>query len=422
MKLLTKTSRYYLIASIAIFMISGLIVSHLLHHIFYRQIDETLNEEKLLVEETINYSDSVPDFSPVFGHMIEVTILNHPHKKNTTIHDTDMYNSQIGSFISYRHLSIENTSIRNQGYIINIYKPLQESESLIAEILFAILAVFISLMVVFGLVNYFIARRVWIPFYRILHNLSEHNLLEEKPLKPIKSDIHEFILLNQALQKMSNKIRQDYFNLKEFNENAAHELQTPLAIIKTKMDLLIQNESLTQEQLHLIGSVYDATSKMAKLNQGLLLISKIGNNQFTDLEEIDLIRLIDRTLSNFGEMIEFRKLTVTRHFETPVILRLNRILAEILVTNLISNSIKHNYESGQIEIVANTGFLKISNSGQSITVNPSELFERFRKSGSKNNDSIGLGLSIVKKITELYQFRIEYLYEHEVHTIQIFFE
>lgn len=421
MKLLTKTSRYYLIASVAIFMISGLIVSHLLHHIFYRQIDETLNEEKLLVEETINYSDSVPDFSPVFGHMIEVTILNHPHKKNKIIHDTVMYDSRIGSFISYRHLSIENTSIRNQGYIINIFKPLQESESLIAEILFAILAVFVSLMVVFGLVNYFIARRVWIPFYRILHNLSEYNILEEKPLTPIKSDIHEFILLNQALQKMSNKIRQDYFNLKEFNENAAHELQTPLAIIKTKMDLLIQNESLTNEQLHLIGSVYDATSKMAKLNQGLLLISKIGNNQFTEIEEIDLIRLIDRTLSNFGEMIEYRKLKVTSHFETPVVIRLNRILAEILVTNLISNSIKHNYESGHIEIVANSGILRISNSGQSMTVNPSELFERFRKSGSKNNDSIGLGLSIVKKITDLYQFRIEYLYDRELHTIQIFF-
>ncbi len=422
MKLLTKTSRYYLIASVAIFMISGLIVSHLLHHIFYSQIDETLNEEKLLVEETINYSDSVPDFSPVFGHMIEVTILNHPHKKNEIIHDTVMYDSRIGSFISYRHLSIENTSIRNQGYIINIYKPLQESESLIAEILFAILAVFISLMVVFGLVNYFIARRVWIPFYRILHNLSEYNILEEKPLKPINSDIHEFVLLNQALQKMSNKIRQDYFNLKEFNENAAHELQTPLAIIKTKMDLLIQNESLTQEQLHLIGSVYDATSKMAKLNQGLLLISKIGNNQFTEIEENDLIRLIDRTLSNFGEMIEYRKLTVNRHFETPVVIRLNRILAEILITNLISNAIKHNYESGHIDIVANSKMLRISNSGQSMTVNPSELFERFRKSGSRNNDSIGLGLSIVKKITDLYQFRIEYLYDHELHTIQILFE
>ena len=422
MKLLTKTSRYYLIASVAIFMISGLIVSHLLHHIFYSQIDETLNEEKLLVEETINYSDSVPDFSPVFGHMIEVTILNHPHKKNEIIHDTVMYDSRIGSFISYRHLSIENTSIRNQGYIINIYKPLQESESLIAEILFAILAVFISLMVVFGLVNYFIARRVWIPFYRILHNLSEYNILEEKPLKPINSNIHEFVLLNQALQKMSNKIRQDYFNLKEFNENAAHELQTPLAIIKTKMDLLIQNESLTQEQLHLIGSVYDATSKMAKLNQGLLLISKIGNNQFTEIEENDLIRLIDRTLSNFGEMIEYRKLTVNRHFETPVVIRLNRILAEILITNLISNAIKHNYESGHIDIVANSKMLRISNSGQSMTVNPSELFERFRKSGSRNNDSIGLGLSIVKKITDLYQFRIEYLYDHELHTIQILFE
>lgn len=421
MKLLTKTSRYYLISSVVIFIISGLIVNHLLHHIFYRQIDETLNEEKLLVEETINFSDSIPDFSPVFGHMIEVTILNNPHKKNEIIHDTVMYDSRTGSFISYRHLSIENTSVKNQGYIINIYKPLPESESLIAEILIAILVVFVSLVLVFGLVNYFIARRVWIPFYRILRNLSEYNILREMPLKPIRSDIHEFMLLNQALQDMSNKIRQDYLNLKEFNENAAHELQTPLAVIKSKMDLLIQDESLTPWQLNLISSVYEATAKMSRLNQGLLLISKIGNNQFANVEEIDLIQLINKTLDTFREMIEYHNIRVTRQFDPPVMLRLNRALAEILITNLISNSIKHNVGSGWIELFANKEMLRISNSGHSLTINPDNLFERFRKSGSTNSDSVGLGLSIVKKITDLYHFRIEYLYDRESHTIQIFF-
>ena len=419
MKLLTRTSLSYILISVVVFIISGLVFLNLLHHIFKRQLDKTLNEEKLLIEQTINYSDSVPDFRLVFGHMIDVTILNSPQKKTGHIKDTLMYDSELGTFASFRHLFAENTSIRQKGYTINIYKPLRDSEKLIEEIVIALGLVFISLLLLLVLFNYFIIRRVWIPFYQILHTLSKYEIDQETPLDLAKSDIHEFKLLIQVLERMSKKIRHDYMSLKEFNENAAHELQTPLAIIKSKLELLIQKENLDENQLQLISAVFEATTRMSKLNQGLLLISKIDNNQFLQTEEINLTELIDRTIEHFEEMIDHLGISVSKSYQYPAILKMNPILAEIFITNLVSNAIRHNISQGRINLVVTHDSFLIENTGRKMKTDPRDLFERFRKS-ENNSDTVGLGLSIVQKIVNLYQMKVEYLYNEGLHTLKIF--
>ena len=419
MKLLTRTSRYYLLISVVVFIISGLIFFRLLHSVFEKQLDETLFEEKLLIEETINFSDSVPDFRSVFGHMIDITILNTTHVKTEYIRDTLMYDSDQGSFAAFRHLFVENTSVKHKGYTINIYKPLRDSEKLIAEIILVVALVFIILLILLVWVNYFIARRVWIPFYRTIRNLSHYEINQEKPLNLLKTDIYEFNLLNQALEKMSKKIRQDFINLKEFNENASHELLTPVSVINSKLELLIQREDLDEQQLQLISAVFDATSRISKLNQGLLLISKIENNQFTQAEEVDIAQIIDITLEHFEEIIEHRKIVITKEYFHKVTLNMNRTLAEILITNLISNAIRHNIASGNIEIILAADSFSVTNTGQHLKTDPARLFERFRKSES-NPDSVGLGLSIVQKIANLYQMKVTYTYSEGLHTLKIF--
>ncbi len=418
MKLLTRTSLSYIFISGVVFLISGLIFYNLLHNIFKRQLDETLHEERLLIEQTINYSDSVPDFRQVFGHLIDVTILNAPQPKTGYIRDTLMYDNELGTFASFRHLFAENTSIRNKGYIINIYKPLRDSENLIAEIVISMTLVFLTLLFLLIIVNYFITRRVWIPFYRILHNLSKYEINLAIPLELVKTDIYEFNLLSQTLDKMSKKIRLDYLNLKEFNENAAHELQTPLAIIKSKLELLIQKENLDEMQLQLISAIFEATTRMSKLNQGLLLISKIENNQFRDLGEINLQMLLDKTTEHFEEMIDHRKISVSKNYQYDVRLNMNPALAEIFITNMVSNAIRHNIIQGRIDINVMQDYFSITNTGQMMKTDPRDLFERFRKSGN-NPDSVGLGLSIVQKIANLYNMKVEYLYCDGLHTLKV---
>ncbi len=421
MKLLTKTSIYYIFFSLITFLIGGFILFPVLKSIFYNQMDENLSTEKLLIIEQINYSDSLPDFRTVFGHHIEVTVFNEPKRKFGFIKTTDLFDKEEGKFVPYRHLIAEGTSIRNKGYIISIYKRLDETQTLMATVLLAMAILFLFLMALLIFVNYFSSRRVWVPFYQTLQNLHKFDISQDRPLVLTKSSTHEFVLLNKALERMSKKIRRDYFSLKEFNENASHELQTPLAIISSKLELLIQNENLSEEQLQLIESVYEATTRMSKLNQGLLLISKIDNNQFIKTEQVEINKLVEKYLENFEEFIQMKEIEITRDFREPGIVQMNAVLADILVSNLLTNSIRHNIREGKITILIDRNRFLISNTGQHLTTDPVKLFDRFRKSERGTGDSVGLGLAIVKEIIDHYHMEIEYSCKDNIHTLLVVF-
>jgi signal transduction histidine kinase len=418
MKLLTRTSINYIFFSVIAFLIGGFIFYHVVRSIFYRQIDETLRMEKILIEEQIDFSDTLPDFRQVFSHMIEVTVYNTPRKKFEFIKDTMLYEQTRNKLIPVRQLICMNTSIRDKGYIISISKPLAETDQLITTIVGALVLLFVFLMGLLVFVNYFISKSIWDPFYRALESLKHFDIRQDSTIVLKESKIREFRQLNTTLDRMTRKLRRDYMNLKEFNENASHEIQTPLAIIKSKLELLIQGEGLNRSQMEMINSVYEAATRMSKLNQGLLLISKIDNNQFNTTEHVNLQNLIDRTLEHFEEITEMKNIRIRRIFHAPVITEMNPVLSEILISNLVSNSIRHNIQGGEITIITDAESLCISNTGHPVSVAPEELFRRFRKS-DRTADSVGLGLAIVRKIVDFFQFEITYTIKENIHEIRI---
>ena len=360
----------------------------------------------------------MPDYQSVYGHLLQISLFNHPRKHYERLNDTVMFDMKLEDFRLYRHLRVESTTQDGKGYIVNLFKPLENRKMLTEDIIFSMIILFLILSGFLIFMNYVIVRRVWIPFYRTLHALNHYDLNVQMPLHLSATDIREFRLLNDTLNKMSEKILQDYLNLKEFNENAAHELQTPLAVIKSKLDLLIQNEKMDESQMNLINSIYEATTRMSRLNQGLLLISRIQNNQFNVSEEVNIETIVDNTLVHFGEMIDLQFIRVTKQYIDPMVVYMNRTLAEILVNNLISNAIRHNIQNGSIHITMNAKIFTIANTGPSLNVDPRQLFERFRKSDERLG-SVGLGLSIVQKICTLYQLTANYNYNDGLHTLVI---
>ncbi len=420
MKLLTRISLSYIAFSFIAFVIGGVIFSNVIRSIFYTQIDDNLRTEKLLIEEQINYSDSLPDFRLVFGHLIEVTVFNAPCKKYESIKDTLLFNKKKSELLPYRQLVAKNTSLHQRGYLIRIFMPIDETETLIKTIIIALTLFFLALLALLIYVNYFISRSVWNPFYRTLESLTRYDISRSTPLLLQDSKISEFKQLNKTLDHMSKKLQQDYRSLKEFNENASHEIQTPLAIIKSKLELLVQNEALNGDQMRIINSVFEATNRMSKLNQGLLLISKIDNNQFPIAEKINFRLLIEKSLEHFEELISLKKICVTVSFSQSIEREMNRSLAEILISNLLSNAIRHNIEEGEIQVLMDAENLTISNTGHPLTLPPNELFERFRKS-DRNSDSAGLGLAIVKRILHIYNYPIDYTVDGSIHQLKISF-
>jgi signal transduction histidine kinase len=403
-----------------IFTAGGISFYKLVRLTIIRQIDTSLITDSKIIEEQMRYYNRIPDFTSVFGHQIEVTLYDLRISPSQNISDTVIISQEDDSSAEYRHLLVKGNMKDGRGYMINIYKSLEDTRKLIMDLFIVICLAFVTLSFVLIAVNYWISRKLWLPFYRTLSKIRNFNINEKLQLNLTTTGIKEFDMLNRVLNTMSEKIRADYFNLKEFTEDASHEIQTPLSIIKSKLELLFQSKNLSDKQAENIKAIYEATTRLSKLNHSLLLISRIQNQQYANTGQVDLAKLLGKFLMHFKEVIDQKNIRIDEHYHSANTLNMNPDLAEILTSNLLGNAIKHNIEDGWVSIDLSDDDLVITNTGHHIDSDPGELFKRFRK-GNTSSDSSGLGLSIVNKIASLYNMKAEYSVSGNIHTFRLDF-
>ena len=234
-----------------------------------------------------------------------------------------------------------------------------------------------------------------------------------------ETNIEEFNELNSSLNSMAAKIYNDYVNMKEFTENAAHEMQTPLAVAQSKIELLLQDNNLTNEQVESILQASDALNRLSKLNQSLLLLAKIENNQYETNKTVSLNDITNKYLQLFQEVVKDKEVKVETNFEENFLLQLHPLLAESLISNLIGNAVKYNYKGGKISIETDKNEYKISNTSNFPPIHTQQLFKRFNNSNKGTDTSNGLGLAIVKKIADTHNLEIIYNSENGTHNFSI---
>jgi signal transduction histidine kinase len=178
---------------------------------------------------------------------------------------------------------------------------LVRNQDFILAITLSVGIVVLLLIITVYFVNTIIMRNVWLPFYNNLETLKNFSVENDKGLELQQSNIDEFQELNNSLSKLTNKIKSDFNNLKEFTENASHEMQTPLAIMQSKSEILLQSENLTKNQVEQIRTIYQSVQRLSKLNKTLLLLAKIENRQFKDLETIEVNKVIEKQLEIFED-------------------------------------------------------------------------------------------------------------------------
>ena len=418
MKLLTKSTFYFLLLSILVMLAGAALLYLTIKKVIYRQIDESLITEKTIIEDQIRQTDTIPDFEGTFGHQIEVKLLNYHVNRVQSIKDTDIYDTKSDSFIPFRYIFSSGNSVGKKGFIITIFQIISEKNELLHDIEVYMFSLFFSLLLISILINYLIAKRLWRPFYNSVKIAERFDIQSDKLLELPKTDINEFIKLNDVLENMTRKMRDDYLNLKEFGENASHEIQTPLAVMRSKTDLLMQQKNLNKDSLTLIKSINEAITKLFKLNQGLLLISKIENKVFHEKKKVSLKQITVNGLDNYKEIMQLKKIKVEMDASDEALVEMNDMLAEVLISNLLSNAVRFNINGGFIKCHIDIMFLIITNSGLAMITNPEDLFKRFHKN-SDNPQSVGLGLSIVKEIAESYGMNITYTCINDVHEIKL---
>lgn len=304
-------------------------------------------------------------------------------------------------------------------YLLTVETNVKEKKGTIITLANITFFFFIFLVTGFIIINRIIAISIWQPFKNNLDKLNSFDLKTQKELHLKPSNIKEFEELNQTLDKFIQKNVSAYKLQKEFAENASHELQTPISVIKSKLDLLLQNTLLNQEQYELLTSINVPLSKLSRITKNLLLLAKIENRQFVSVENVDIEQVVSETLELLTDQWTHKNLTFNLDFNESQTCLANKNLLEILITNLLTNAIRYTKEGEMLGVYTSTHIVKVYNQGKT-PLKKDQLFKRFAYA-SNTNGSSGLGLAIVKEICDLYSWRIKYTHENDQHIFSIEF-
>ena len=420
MKLLTKTTLYFITVTLFVFFIGGIAIYQLVKSLENNKVNQELTGQmQKLTHDLQNNKIDLQNTVIISSGLINITHAHQITEPPVLLTDTLLFNQTKNSYIPYRALSFfaENN---NSLYKVSIYKSLIESNFLIEKIAMMVtIIVMIFLLAVYFLYRYFF-RQIWSDFFSTIDKINRFDVGSPENLDFPESMIIEFNQLNSNLKLMTERIINDFQGLKDFTGNLSHEIQTPLAVIKSKSELLLQQENQTEQQLQLTSEIHSETIRLSKLIKALTLLTKIGNKQFTNKKKISLKKLITTQLEAFEEIIEMKGIKIQTSFVSEPEIKMNEELAKTLIINLIKNAIRHNINNGKINIELTKNKLIIKNSGKELAIEPQQLFNRFSKA-NKQTESLGIGLSIVQKICDFYSFKITYAYQAGIHKLALEF-
>lgn len=421
MKLRNYTLRYLIIALLGVVALwAGLFYAVILDEV-YDNIDDGLKNSKILIIRESFANEKILETREFGINQFKIT----PLPKGKLYDFSDKFISTF-EFMEYdddnepvRLLETVFNDASGNPYKLTIRASMVEEDELLEDLLTALIALYIMLVVSVAVINHYILKKAWKSFYSMLNGLKKFRLGTGTAFTAPDSHISEFKSLGLELESLLQRSEAIYASQKHFIENASHELQTPLAISLNKLELFAENNNLPEEQMTEIAKVSDSLNRLVRLNKSLLMLSRIENRQFADEETISFNEIVAQLTEDYTDLAEYKGVTFSVTAAEQLDYTMNRGLAVTLVSNLIKNAIVHNHNGGSIHIILNRNSLTISNTGNSPALDSDVIFKRFYRD-TTNEQSTGLGLSIVSSILLNYRLNIVYSF-NGLHTFTIAF-
>lgn len=306
-----------------------------------------------------------------------------------------------------------------QYYELKLMISILERDDMVEAMLWYLGALFLLFLICTSIGIQLVLKGVFRPLHRLLDWL--HCIQPGKEVPPLDNPtkIREFRQLSDAALDMGNRSYKAYEEQKQFIENASHELQTPLAIVRGKVELLAESEGMTEQQMEQLDEIYATLGRAVKLNKSLLLLSRIENGRYTEMEDVSVDEILDELLPDLMDIYEHKQVRLIRkREEQPFIIRCNHSLAQILVSNLVKNSLLHNREGGELQVLTTPTSLVIKNTGD-VPLDGEKLFRRFYHGMDGKKDSTGLGLAIARSIALSSSLKLTYEWQDGMHTFRL---
>ena len=409
MKLINKISYHFLFSSMLIIIIVSAGLYFVIENTITEETDEQLSNISQKAVQELKSGRAV-SFSP----FVEIIQVNKANDKNE-FKDVLIKSNKEDDREPFRQLTTF-VNVNGKNYKIIVRISLIEKEDMLYSIVLVVSSAFLLFILILYFTNKTVSKKILKDFHDTLKKLENFSLKNDVQLQLTNSKIEEFEQLNKSLLFLAEKAKSEYRSLKEFSEEMNHEIQTPISVIKSKLELLLQSNDLSEDELSLLDTSLKNLSRLERINKSLLLLNKLEHKDLFETTNINLAEEIDNVIAANNDFIVSKKITLNRSLEYDFELKANRQLINILLSNIISNAIKHNVNSGKIDIQLKNNELIISNTGPVPKENTEKFFERFYKE-SASTESVGLGLTIVKKICDLYRIEIKNNYLDNLHDV-----
>lgn len=395
---------------------AGLFYAFILDEV-YDNTDDGLKNLKIQIIREAYQDEEILNVREFGLNQFKITPINLSEYKEGNFFRNELYYMEYDEDMEpYRVLETYFTDRNGNNHKLEIKTSTVEEDDFRENLFIALVILYVFLVISIVFINHIVLRKVWKPFYKTLSNLDKYELGKAQILNDISTDVREFQLLDRQINKMIERNEQTFYQQKQFIENASHELQTPLAIAINKLDLLFEEEELSEKSMMELIQTKEGLMRLVRLNKSLLMLSKIENNQFAEKQEVNLNNIIKTVAEDLTDMIVFKNITLditqTGIFTTII----NSDLAYITISNLLRNAIKYNRSNGKIIIEISNNTLQIKNTSNfNQPLDKTLIFSRFYKQ-NQDNSSTGLGLSIVDAVISNHsELRIDYYFQNNFH-------
>lgn len=413
--LLSKNLKQFLIYTSIILLCSAPIFFFIMKFFYTKDLDELIiyRSNEFIEEKSAGFRIFEIEVWNKYNEDIQILPYNETFILDKTGEEF-LYNKAEGHHIDYR-IIYKKIQIENKPYILMCRIPMIENHDLFWNLFFQYGLIFIILLISLSFAQRMISKKSWAAFYNSLRKIENYSLEQGNIPEFEKTNIKEFYRLNEILTNLISNNLKIYKQQKEFIENASHELQTPLAVFQSQLDILLQEPDLTEKHVSIIQSLYSVSSRLTRLNKNLLLLAKIDNAQFKDLQEIDFVEFLDKPLQHFSYLAEDNDLKISVNIYEPLIVNANKVLLESLINNLIVNAIRHNInKNGNVLVEVKDNTLIVSNTGEAKALDVEKIFKRFNRISEEKKGN-GLGLSIIYQICKFHKWDLEYQFKGGFH-------
>ncbi len=429
----------WLFAFISILLITvGISMYFKVRNAIFTSIDQSLNSEMAIVAGLLHFENEKIEFelsevvsgeyvTPGSGHYYQVVLDGKTfaasqslvdNEYDFTLRRTEIYNEDSGD-IAYTSVGPAHETVRVMQHdfeLLGIHASLflaesiEESLATIERIkLFLFITIPVSIMLT-GLISLLIVKQSLRPidlFSGRVRNITHKNLNER-----IDSNrqTEELTRLAESFNEMLDRLQKAFEVEKRIISDASHELKTPLSVIKTQCDVILQRSRTPEEYIEAIDTVKSSGDSMSRLVNDLLSVARLDSGllRSAEFQEVKLNRCLEEAVSVVKLLAEKNNVQINSALSESIsIMGVKDRLTEAFL-NIIENAVRYNRHGGTVDIAVsgNDNYVEIliQDTGTGIEENHlKRIFERFyRADPARSTEGTGLGLSITKAIIEAH--------------------